>query len=135
MQVLDNSEHRDGLDPRTAAGANYALHAPVRDATQPVGLFNQVSIVVRGNEVQHWLNGVKVVEYELGSEEVAAAGVGEQVQAHARVWPPQHRTHRAAGSRRHGVVSKPQDQAAGPLEQHVAFQQILRETRTEESQP
>jgi len=69
MQVLDNAEHPDGKNPRTSAGANYALHAPSRDVTQPVGLFNRVRIVACGNHVEHWLNDVKVVEYELGSPE------------------------------------------------------------------
>ncbi len=68
-QVLDNAEHADGRNPLTSAGSNYALHAPVRDVTQPVGLWNQVRIVARGPHVEHWLNGTKVVEYELGSPE------------------------------------------------------------------
>lgn len=69
MQVLDNAEHADGRNPKTSAGSNYALHAPVRDVTEPVGLFNRVRLVVHGPHVEHWLNGVKVVEYELGSPE------------------------------------------------------------------
>jgi hypothetical protein len=67
MQVLDNAEHPDGREPKTSAGSNYALHAPVRDVTRPVGFFNQVRIVADGPHVEYWLNGVKVVEYELGS--------------------------------------------------------------------
>ena len=66
-QVLDNAGHKDGADPKTSAASNYALHAPVRDATRPVGQWNDGRIIVRGNHVEHWLNGVKVVEYELGS--------------------------------------------------------------------
>ena len=69
MQVLDNREHYDGTNTKTSAGSNYALHAPVRDVTNPVGFFNQARILVQGNHVEHWLNGVKVVEYELGSPE------------------------------------------------------------------
>lgn len=69
MQVLDNAEHVDGRNPKTSAGSNYALHAPPRDVTQPVGLYNQVRIVVDGPHVEHWLNGEKVVEYELWSQE------------------------------------------------------------------
>lgn len=69
MQVLDNAEHADGRNPKTSAGSDYALHAPVRDVTEPVGLFNRVRLVVHGPHVEHWLNGVKVVEYELGSPE------------------------------------------------------------------
>ncbi len=68
MQVLDNAEHADGQNPKTSAGANYALHAPVRDVTEPVGLFNKVRIIVDGGHVEHWLNGVKIVQYDLGSE-------------------------------------------------------------------
>jgi hypothetical protein len=64
MQLLDNARHRDGKDPLTSAGANYALHAPVRDVTRPVGEWNDVALVVRGARVEHWLNGVMVVAYE-----------------------------------------------------------------------
>ena len=67
MQVLDNREHIDGRDARTSAGSNYALHAPVSDVTEPVGLFNRARILVRGDHVEHWLNGVKLLEYDLGS--------------------------------------------------------------------
>ncbi len=69
MQVLDNAEHPDGRNPKTSAGANYGLYAPIRDTTVPVGFFNKVRIVVRGAHVEHWLNGVKVVEYELWSKD------------------------------------------------------------------
>ncbi|MCH7720199.1 MAG: DUF1080 domain-containing protein [Planctomycetes bacterium] len=69
MQVLDNREHFDGRNAKTSAGSNYALHAPVRDVTEPVGLFNRSRIVVQGDHVEHWLNGVKIVEYDLGSAE------------------------------------------------------------------
>ena len=65
MQVLDNDGHPDGKDPRTSAGANYALHAPRWDATRPVGLWNSARILVRGNHVEHELNGRKLLEYEL----------------------------------------------------------------------
>ena len=78
MQVLDNAEHYDGKNPKTSAGSNYALNAPVRDVTKPVGLFNEARIVVRGNHVEHWLNGVKVVEYELGSPEWKALVAGSK---------------------------------------------------------
>jgi hypothetical protein len=67
MQVLDNAGHKDGAAPVTAAGSNYALHAPVRDVTRPVGEWNAVRLVVRGAHVEHWLNGVKLLEYELWS--------------------------------------------------------------------
>ncbi|HEX6999947.1 MAG TPA: DUF1080 domain-containing protein [Gammaproteobacteria bacterium] len=69
FQVLDNAGHPDGRNPLTSAGANYALHAPVRDVTRPPGEWNDVRLVVDGAHVEHWLNGEKVVEYELWSED------------------------------------------------------------------
>lgn len=67
MQVLDNAGHADGRNPLTSAGSNYAVHAPVKDVTRPVGEWNAVRLVVRGAHVEHWLNGVKLLEYELWS--------------------------------------------------------------------
>jgi hypothetical protein len=66
-QILDDAAHRDGLDPTTSAGSNYAMHAPESDATRPAGEWNQARIEVRGERVVHWLNGVRLLEYELGS--------------------------------------------------------------------
>jgi len=66
-QLLDNARHPDGRSPLTSAASCYALYAPSRDATRPVGQWNQTRVVVRGNHVEHWLNGEKVVQYELGS--------------------------------------------------------------------
>lgn len=65
-QVLDNAGHSDGRDPMTSAGSDFAVYAPVRDVTRPVGQWNAARIVVRGNHVEHWMNGVKLLEYELG---------------------------------------------------------------------
>jgi hypothetical protein len=68
-QILDDAGHRDGLTPETAAGSNYALHAPVGVAARPAGEWNTARLVVRGDHVEHWLNDVKIVSYELGSDE------------------------------------------------------------------
>jgi cytochrome c len=87
MQVLDNAEHADGRSPLTSAGSNYALHAPTRDVTRPVGLFNEVRILVNGAHVEHWLNGEKIVEYELGSpqwQELVAASKFKDMPKYGR---------------------------------------------------
>jgi hypothetical protein len=68
-QVLDNKNHGDGKNVKTSAASAYALYAPTRDATKPVGEWNQARIVVKGNHVEHWLNGEMVVEYEFGSDD------------------------------------------------------------------
>lgn len=65
MQVLDDVGHADAVSRLTSAGANYALHPAAEGAVKPVGEWNSVRIVVDGALVQHWLNGTKVVEYEL----------------------------------------------------------------------
>jgi len=67
MQVLDNVKHKDGGDPKTSAGANYALHPPLQDVTRPAVEYNAVRLVVQETHIEHWLNGVKVVEYDIGS--------------------------------------------------------------------
>mgnify|MGYP006285907149 CR=1 FL=1 len=69
MQVLDNEGHPNGEDPKTSAGANYALHAPAKDATKPVGEWNEARLVVDGTRVTHSLNGTTLVEYTLGSDD------------------------------------------------------------------
>jgi hypothetical protein len=68
IQIIDNA-YKGGLKPTQAAGANYDLHEPSRDATKPPGEWNTLRLLVKGNHVEQWLNGVKVVEYELGSED------------------------------------------------------------------
>jgi hypothetical protein len=69
MQVLDNAGHADGRQPNTSAGSNFALYAPARDGTRPPGEWNAARLVVRRDHVEHWLNGEKLLEYELGSDE------------------------------------------------------------------
>ena len=65
-----------------------AIHAPLKAP----GEINASRIIVRGNHVEHWLNSVKVLEYECGSEKVKAAvaaskfknvpGFGDPVRGH-----------------------------------------------------
>ncbi|MCI0624086.1 MAG: DUF1080 domain-containing protein [Acidobacteria bacterium] len=67
IQVLDDDRHRDGKNPKTSAGSLYALVAPVGKKLRPVGDFNQFRLVLRSNHGEHWVNGLKIVEYDLGS--------------------------------------------------------------------
>ena len=55
---------------KSACGALYLLY-PAQDKTvKPVGEWNTSRIVVRGNHAEHWLNGKKVVEFEMGSADL-----------------------------------------------------------------
>jgi hypothetical protein len=67
MQVLDDAEHPDGRSPLTSAGALYGIYPAPRGVVRPADQWNAARIVNNGNHVEHWLNGVKVVEAELGS--------------------------------------------------------------------
>jgi len=69
MQVLDDDRHPDGRNPMTSAGAAYAMIAPSRDVVRPVGSWNEARIVAKGKKISFWLNGVNVVNYEVGSPE------------------------------------------------------------------
>jgi cytochrome c len=81
MQVLDNDGHPDGRQPMHSAGANYGLIAPERDLSRPVGMWNEARLVVRGAHVEHWLNGEKLLEYELWSPEWEALVAGSKFRA------------------------------------------------------
>ena len=70
--MLDNAGHKDGANPLTSAGSNYAVHAPVKEVTKPVGEWNSVRLIGRGTHVEHWMNDVKLLEYEFGSPDWAA---------------------------------------------------------------
>lgn len=65
MQVLDDAKHVDGQSRLTAAGANYGLHEAPSGIVKPAGLWNQARLIVNGRHVEHWLNGVRLLQYEL----------------------------------------------------------------------
>ena len=83
MQLLDDAGHPDGRSRLTAAGAVYGLYAAPAGVVQPAGEWNTARIVARGSDVQHWLNGTKVAEYELGSPEWSVRVAASKFKA----WP------------------------------------------------
>lgn len=70
-QILDDDRHPDanaGVDGnRKAAGLYDLIGAPADKPLRAPGEWNEGRIVFQGNHGEHWLNGEKVVEYELGS--------------------------------------------------------------------
>jgi cytochrome c len=84
FQLLDNGRHADGADPFTSAGACYGLFAPKYDATAFVGAWNRARLVVRGADVEHWLNGRRVTSYRLGSDDWNARVAGSKFKDRPR---------------------------------------------------
>jgi hypothetical protein len=66
-QLLDDANAADGKNRLTSAAAAYALYAPPAGIVKPAGEWNTTRILAKGAHVEHWLNGQKVVEYELWS--------------------------------------------------------------------
>ena len=73
-QMVDNAANPDARRGGALhqAAALYDFFAPLKDATRPLGEFNHSRLVVRGDHVEHWLNGEKVVDASLKAPEVAA---------------------------------------------------------------
>jgi Domain of Unknown Function (DUF1080) len=68
-QLLDDANTEDGKSPLTAAGSDYALYGVPPGVAKPFDQWNKTRLIVRGNHVEHRLNGVKVVEYDFGSDD------------------------------------------------------------------
>lgn len=74
-QLLDDAGHPDGkIGPKRQTASFYDVLPPAADKklNQP-GEWNASRVLVQGRHVEHWLNGAKVLEYELGSDAVLAA--------------------------------------------------------------
>jgi hypothetical protein len=67
MQVLDDAGHPDGGSRLTSAGSAYGLYPSPPGIVKPPGQWNSVRLLVNGAHVEHWLNGERVVTYELWS--------------------------------------------------------------------
>lgn len=69
-QILDDTGNNVAPGDPHAAGAVYDIYGCMPGKVlKPVGEYNQSRIRVRNNVVQHWLNGIKVAEYRLDSDE------------------------------------------------------------------
>jgi hypothetical protein len=76
-QLLDDDKHPDaklGRNGDRKLGSLYdILPSSTAKAIRPVGEWNTARIISKGNHVEHWLNGVKVLQYEKGNDSYNAA--------------------------------------------------------------
>lgn len=70
VQLLDNGKSNPlGLHQ---CGAAYELYGCTKDVVKPAGEWNHIRLVLDGKHVEHWINGEKAVEYDLGSDDFNA---------------------------------------------------------------
>jgi 3-keto-disaccharide hydrolase len=75
-QIIDDVHHPEGLKggPLHRTGALTGVLPPGENKKfHEADEWNSGAIVVQGKHVEHWLNGAKVLEYELGSRELLSA--------------------------------------------------------------
>lgn len=71
FQILDDKRHPDaklGVEGNRTLGSLYDLIPAPKDKPFRNGFFNTAMVVVNGNHVEHWLNGVKIIEYERNNQ-------------------------------------------------------------------
>ena len=103
FQVLDDAGHADGRSRLTAAGSDFGIYPAPAGVVKAGGEWNHARIVVSGNHVEHWLNGVKLLEYELGSPDWETRVQGSKFKQ----WPSYGRA-----SKGHIVLQDHGDQVA-----------------------
>lgn len=67
FQILDDGE--PSSDGKNSAGSLYGLYSPQNKVLKPAGEYNRARLVVSGNNVEHWVNGTKVVAATFHSED------------------------------------------------------------------
>jgi hypothetical protein len=71
FQILDDAKHPDaklGVNGNRTLGSLYDLIAAPKDKPFRGGFFNTAMVIVNGNHVEHWLNGIKIIEYERNNQ-------------------------------------------------------------------
>lgn len=67
-QLLDDERHPDAKIRKHRSGDNYDVQQSTVETVKPAGEWNHTRLLVNDGHVEHYLNGEKVVEYELGSQ-------------------------------------------------------------------
>ena len=72
FQIIDDSNHeaiKDDPNGLSSTASLYLLYAPENKTLKPAGEWNEARIVAKDGQVEHWLNGTKVLSYQRGSTE------------------------------------------------------------------
>lgn len=68
-QLFDDLSRGKGSLGMNGVSGNYGMHAPKNPPIKKAGEWNTTRIVVNQGAVEHWLNGKKVLDYQIGSNE------------------------------------------------------------------
>ena len=71
FQILDDEKHPDaklGVAGNRTLASLYDLIPAINKRFNGIGEWNRAKIIVKGNRVEHWMNGFKTVEYERGNQ-------------------------------------------------------------------
>ncbi|WP_341225192.1 DUF1080 domain-containing protein [uncultured Arcticibacterium sp.] len=71
IQILDDLHFNDTAAIRSA-GSLYDVIKPVKKTLKPIGEYNQAKLTHKNGHVEHWLNGEKVLDFQIGSPELNA---------------------------------------------------------------
>jgi hypothetical protein len=91
-QMIDDERNEDNKLASHRSGALYDMLPPAENKpVNPAGQWNRSTIVMRGNHGEHWLNGAKVVEYDIGSARFDSAFAKSKYKSYP-AWFPVRRT-------------------------------------------
>jgi hypothetical protein len=84
-QLIDDAAHPDAqVGPKRQTAALYDAIPARSPRVKPAGMINESAIIVRGDSVEHWLNGDCVLKYLIGSPELAAAKAASKFKNEAK---------------------------------------------------
>ena len=89
-QMIDDERHADAkIGSHRQTAAFYDVFPAADRPIKPAGEWNSSQVIVKGNHVEHWLNGKRVLQYELDSPELKAAVAKSKFKDIARFGKPQ----------------------------------------------
>jgi hypothetical protein len=68
-QMIDDLGYNGKLEDWQKSGADYAMHPPSMIMSKPAGEYNHTLLVVNGPHIEHWLNGMKVADFQAWTPE------------------------------------------------------------------